>query len=169
MEDLRVSEQSKMDNIIITCSIGLIGVSFGFIAFILEKNPKFLPLFEISLLSTISSVVINYYSSWFSVKDIEESNDILDKRYQNGKDISIDIETKYSDKVDKCNNLALLFLMLGAFTFLIFTYINIEEKFMNKNVYDIKNIIVNFNHQDSQFKTKKIDEGVKKGKPPLKG
>ena len=37
-DDLRIHEQNKMDSIVLTCSIGTIGIAFGFLGIIFNKE-----------------------------------------------------------------------------------------------------------------------------------
>lgn len=125
---LRIQEQGKMDKIIFNCSIGLIGIGFGFVGIIFKEQSICWLLFSLSILCACLSIISNYYSSWCSVKDILSSNDILDERYQKGKDINQTITTSYSCWINKLNNIAMFFLIAGIVLFFIFVYVNITLK-----------------------------------------
>lgn len=115
---LRIQEQSKMDNIIITCNLGLIGIAFAFMGIIFDKNPTCYLYFILAMLFSFLSIIANYYSSWCSVKDICISNVKLDERYLNGEDIHEEISTKYTKWINRLNKWAMLFLIISiAFFF----------------------------------------------------
>ena len=178
-DDLRIQEQGKMDKIIFSCSIGLIGIAFGFVGIIFQEQSICWSLFILSILCTCLSVASNYYSSWYSVKDILLANDILDERYKNGENIYQEITSKYTGLTSLLNNVAMLFLVLGILLFFIFVYVNISLKPYNIKENTMTNI--NFscegcgknkptvapNSQKTFKPNKKINNGAERSKPTV--
>lgn len=133
-EKIRCGEQAKMDGIIKSCSIGLIGIEFAFLGIIYKNQIIFLCLFGVAVLCACLSIVSIYFSSWYSVRDIKEYNDELTQRYNNGEDIYEDVKTKYTSWIENLNILAMIFLVCGVALFFIFVYTNynLEIEINNK-------------------------------------
>ena len=127
-DSLRIQEQGKMDKIIFSCSIGLIGVGFGFVGIIFEKQAIYWFLFSLSILFACLSIIANYYSSWCSVQDIRISNDKLDYKYLNNENIYTEIKTSYTKWINILNNFAMFFLIIGILLFFCFVYVNIHSR-----------------------------------------
>lgn len=125
-EKIRIQEQAKMDNIIITCGIGIVGIDFVFMGLIFKENYKEIWLFMLSIISAIVSICANYFSSWCSVQDCQKSRNILDKNYSKNKDINNEIVTIYTYFVTWLNVIAIIFLLISTGLFLSFVYSNIE-------------------------------------------
>lgn len=133
-EKIRCGEHAKMDGIIKSCGIGLIGIEFAFLGIIYKNQIIFLCLFGVAVLCACLSIVSIYFSSWYSVRDIKEYNDELTRRYNNGEDIYEDVKTKYTSWIENLNILAMIFLVCGVALFFIFVYTNynLEIEINNK-------------------------------------
>lgn len=133
-EKIRCGEQAKMDSIIKSCGIGLIGIEFAFLGIIYKNQIIFLCLFGVAVLCACLSIIFIYFSSWYSVRDIKEYNDELTRRYKNGEDIYEDIKTKYTPWIEEFNVIAMFCLICGVVLFFIFVYTNynLEIEINNK-------------------------------------
>jgi len=118
------NEQAKMDDIIKTCSIGLIGVEFAFIGIIYKQQIAGWWLFILAVSMACFSIISIYFSSWCSVKDAKISSDKLDERYGNGGDIYEYIKTKYTPWIEYFNIFSMIFLIIGIVFFFCFVYTN---------------------------------------------
>lgn len=127
-DSLRIQEQGKMDKIIFTCSIGLIGIGFGFAGIVFEKQANCWFLFSLAILFACLSIIANYYSSWCSVKSVLAANSILDSNIQKGEDVHQTITTPYDNWINILNNMAMIFVILGILLFFSFVYANMVQK-----------------------------------------
>lgn len=131
-----------MDKIIFNCCLGLVGIGFGFVGIIFEKQAICWLLFSLSILFACLSIVANYYSSWCSVEDIKKANIILDRKYKEKQDIYEEIKTPYSCWIGGLNNAAMFCLIIGILLFFIFVYVNITQKPNNIKENTMQNITI---------------------------
>ena len=169
-DNIRIQEMNKMDHIVFNSSFGGIGVAFTFIALIYPNKGYLWEIFCLSIMSYIISIILSYLSSLASVKDIKESNNILDNNYEQNKSIYENEQTFYKPLIDILNKLAMIFLIFGFVFFSFFVYSNFKinkllKECITMNAYNK----YRENGCDRNSKIKPITEGADRNdkiKPP---
>lgn len=107
-----------------------------------------------------------YYSSWCSVADVNKSNEILGKLYNEEKNMNEEVITPYTNWVGKLNFIAMIALLVGFLMFFYFAYANINL-YKNLNILqekkEVASVIVN------SVKSASPANGKLKSKPTKSG
>ncbi len=123
---IKNSEQDKIDSALYTLSISLIAASFAYFSFVLDhqQNIYYMAILYTSWSFSVLSLCLTFLSSLFSKEDCSNSIPILDKFYEDGRNIHQEIRTSYTSLVHLCNQLSFIFFISGVILTGLFIYVN---------------------------------------------